>query len=109
MSGESELLRQQLDKEQMEWAVERVTMRAEMESVTLETGAKLESEISAKKAAEAAAKEAIDRGSEPALQQPRVQVQLAEQGYRNHIGMSLFMSQNGMGVPKFIDGQKSHL
>ena len=60
-------------------------------------------------ASEAAAKEATDRWSEPAMQQPRVQVQRAEQGYRNHTGMSLFMSQNGMRVPNFIDGQMLHL
>ena len=97
MSGESELLRQQLE------------LGAEMESVRLETDAKIESERVARKAAEAVAKEAIERRSEPALQQPRVKVQQAEQGYRNHNGMSLFMSQNGMRVPKFIDGQTLHL
>ena len=100
-----------------------------MESVRLETNAKMESEIreraveraeldefrkeatekAATEASEAAAKEAIDRRSEPALLQPRVQVQQAEQGYRNHNGMSLFMSQNGMRVLEFIDGQTLHL
>ena len=97
MSGESELLRQQLE------------LGAEMESVRLETDAKIESERVARKAAEAVAKEAIERRTEPALQQPWVQVQQAEQGYRNHTGMFLFMSQNGMRVPNFIDGQKLHL
>ena len=38
-----------------------------------------------------------------------MQVQQAEQGYRNHTGTSLFMSQNGMRVAKFIHGQKLHL
>ena len=85
MSGESELLRQQLEE-----------LRAEMESVRLVTDVKIESERVARKAAEAVAKEAIERRTEPALQQPRVQVQQAEQGYRNNTGMSLFMSQNGM-------------
>ena len=89
MSGESGLLRQQLEE-----------VRAEMESMRLETDAKLESgrreraaeraeleefrkvaaEKAATKASEAAVKEAVDRRSEPALQQPRVQVQQAEQG-----------------------------
>ena len=80
-----------------------------MESVRLETDAKIESEGATRKAVEAVTKEAIERRSEPALQQPRVKVQQAEQGYRNHNGMSLFMSQNGMRVPKFIDGQTLHL
>ena len=93
MSGESELLRQQLE------------LGAEMESVRLETDAKIESERVARKAAEAVAKDAIEKRGEPALQQIRVQVQQGEQGYRNHTGMSLSMSQNGMRVPKFIDGQ----
>ena len=73
MSGESELLRQQL------------------EELRLEMDAKLGSEIAASKPAEAMAKEAIDRRSEPVLHQ-RVQGQRVEQGYRTHTGTSLFMS-----------------
>ena len=49
-------------------------VRAEMESVSLETDAKIDSERAARKAAETVAKEAIERRNEPALQQPRVQV-----------------------------------
>ena len=91
MSGESELLRQQL------------------EELRLEMDAKLGSEIAASKPAEAMAKEAIDRRSELALQQRRVHGQQMEQGYRHLTGTSLVMSQNGMRVPKFIDGQKLQL
>ena len=58
-----ELLRQKLEG-----------VRAEMESVSLETDAKIDSERAARKAAETVAKEAIERRNEPALQQPRVQV-----------------------------------
>ena len=83
---------------------ERAAERAELEG--FRKGA---AEKAAREASGAAAKEAIDRWSKPALQQPRVQVQQAEQGYRNHTGMSLFVSQNGMRVPKLIDGQKLHL
>ena len=83
---------------------ERATERAELDE--LRQGA---AKQATREASEAEAKEPIDGRSEPALQQQRVQVQQAEQVYRNHTGMSLIMSQNGMRVPKFIDGQKLHL
>ena len=93
MSGENGLLRQQLEE-----------MQAEMESERWERAA----ERVAREASEAAAKEAIDGRSEPDLQQPRVQGQQVE-GYHSHTDASLFMSQNGMRVPKFIDGQTLHV
>ena len=54
-------------------------VRAEMESVRLETDAKIESEGATRKAVEAVTKEAIERRSEPALQQPRVRGRRVEQ------------------------------
>ena len=60
-------------------------------------------EGAARGASEARAKEAIHGWSEPALQQPRVQGQHVEQRYRSHTGTSIFISQNGMRVPKLID------
>ena len=107
MSGESELLRQRLEEVQVEMESvrrERATERAELDE--LRQGA---AKQATREASEAEAKEPIDGRSEPALQQQRVQVQQAEQVYRNHTGMSLIMSQNGMRVPKFIDGQTLHL
>ena len=89
-----------MESERREWAAER----AELEEIRKGAAGK-----ATREASEAAAKEAIDGRNESALQQPRVQVQQAEQGYRNHTGMSLFMSQNDKRVPKFIDGQKLHL
>ena len=38
-----------------------------------------------------------------------MQVQQAEQSYRNNTGMRLFMSQNGMRGPMFIYRQPLHL
>ena len=107
MSGESELLRQRLEEVQVEMESvrrERATERAELDE--LRQGA---AKQATREASEAEAKEPIDGRSEPALQQQRVQVQQAEQVYRNHTGMSLIMSQNGMRVPKFIDGLTLHL
>ena len=83
-----------MESERREWAAER----AELEEIRKGAAGK-----ATREASEAAAKEAIDGRNESALQQPRVQVQQAEQGYRNHTGMSLFMSQNDKRVPKFID------
>ena len=113
MSGESELFRQleELRRERAaeraeidEMRQERAAERAEMDEVRWERAA----ERVAREASEAAAKEAIDGRSEPDLQQPRVQGQQVE-GYHSHTDASLFMSQNGMRVPKFIDGQTLHV
>ena len=84
-----------------------------MESLSLERAAdqaKLESETAARKATETVAKEVIEKNSEPALQQkPRVQRQQVGHGYSSHSGTHRFVSQNGMRVPKFIDGLNLHL
>ena len=82
---------------------ERATERAELDE--LRQGA---AKQATREASEAEAKEPIDGRSEPDLQQPRVQGQQVE-GYHSHTDASLFMSQNGMRVPKFIDGQTLHV
>ena len=84
-----------------------------MESVRLERAAnwaKVESDAAGRKATEMVAKESIEKRSDPALQQKqRVHRKQVEQGYNSHSGTPRFVWQNGMRVPKFIDGQTLHL
>ena len=71
---------------------ERAAERAEMDEMIGGRAA----EEAAREAPEPGAKEAIHGRSEPALQQPRLQGQDREQGYRSHTGTSIFISQNSM-------------